>query len=160
MDKRLNEVSFGKWEGFSHRGIRLRFPRASRKWYLGRWTSRPPGGESLKSLGNRVGYFLKELLNDFSARKRGSLIVVTHGGPIRMFLVHILKTSPKVFWRMRVDPASLSIIWITKHKQELILLNGLAHLIPPPVFGRKGQSARGRYTGGGINGFERGGRKR
>ncbi|MBI1978238.1 MAG: alpha-ribazole phosphatase [Candidatus Omnitrophica bacterium] len=126
-DPRLNEVSFGEWEGEFHREIATRFPERARRWYSGKWTSRPPGGESLRSLGKRVGSFL----NDFSKRfgtKKGSCVVVTHGGPIRMFLIQVLGIDPEIFWSVRVDPASITVIQIRPKGNEIALVNSQAHL--------------------------------
>lgn len=143
IDKRLNEVSFGNWEGFLHREICTRFPRAARKWYAGRWSSEPPGGESLMSLGRRISQFLKSIRLNFLNRN-GTLIIVTHGGPIRMFLVRLLNLQPELFWRLRIDPASVSVVQLAPRSEELLLLNSSGHLIPPSISGRKGQSANGR----------------
>ncbi|MBI3999291.1 MAG: alpha-ribazole phosphatase [Candidatus Omnitrophica bacterium] len=127
IDERLNEVSFGKWEGELHEEISSRFPKEAARWYSGRWSSRPPAGESLGSLDQRVSSFLGELLKKHSD-KAGSCVVVTHGGPIRMFLVRLLEVSPKIFWSIRIDPASLSVFRIDRNWRELVLLNSLAHL--------------------------------
>ena len=127
IDKRLNEVSFGHWEGEPHRDIHIRFRKAARNWYSARWTSRPPGGESLGSLKRRVSAFLDELTNRFLNRT-GTCVVVTHGGPIRMFLVQLLKVEPTIFWRIRIDVASITRIHITPQWQELVLVNSQTHL--------------------------------
>ncbi len=126
-DKRLNEISFGKWEGASHDEIRLRFPEASRKWYDAPWINSPPGGESLKSLERRCSSFLKELLRTYSGREE-TCAIVTHGGPIRMFLIHMLKIEPHIFWSIRIDPGSISVFHLTSERRELILLNSQHHL--------------------------------
>ena len=127
VDLRLNEVSFGSWEGEFHAEISDRFPKAARNWYRARWASRPPGGESLGSLKRRISAFLKELIRKFGKRD-GACIVVTHGGPIRMFLVELLKIDPKVFWSIRIDPASITVIMVGSKREELTLLNSRAHL--------------------------------
>jgi alpha-ribazole phosphatase len=127
IDQRLKEVSFGRWEGKSHRAIRTRFPKASRKWYSAQWTSQPPEGESLRSLERRISSFLKDFRKNFSRRK-GVCVIVSHGGPIRMFLISLFKISPEIFWSIRIDPASVSILHLKEKKHELALLNHQEHL--------------------------------
>ena len=127
VDQRLNEVSFGRWEGELHAGISERFPKAARNWYEARWASKPPGGESLGSLKKRVSGFLKDISQKFSNRD-GTYIIITHGGPIRMFLIELLKIDPKIFWNMRIDPASVTVITISSKREELVVLNSQAHL--------------------------------
>ncbi len=124
VDSRLNELSFGRWEGEYHEQVRLRFPNQSRHWYRARWTSRPPGGESLRSLEKRVSSFLTDLTTRF---KNGqTCVLVTHGGPIRMFLIRVLGIEPRIFWTLRIDPASVSVVNL--QTKELMLLNGQTHL--------------------------------
>ena len=126
VDKRLNELCFGKWEGHKHSKISDLFPGASKAWYSANWESCPPGGESLKSLRQRIHSFLSDLSKHHS--KNSTYVVVSHGGPIRMFLIEILNVAPNVFWTFRVDPASISTISLTLKRKELILLNGQCHL--------------------------------
>lgn len=127
VDGRLNEVSFGRWEGASHEEIRVQFPKASRDWYRARWSSRPPGGESLRSLGRRVSGFLKDLVKKYTDDSK-PCVLVTHGGPIRMFLIQTLDLTPKIFWTFRIDPASVSVIEIGGSGKQLVLLNSQIHL--------------------------------
>ena len=127
VDERLNEVSFGRWEGKSHRTIGTRFPKAARNWYSARWSSRPPGGESLGSLKKRVSWFLDDFLKQYSNRD-GTCVVVTHGGPIRMFLVRILNVAPTIFWTIQIDPASVTAVHLGIEKHQLVLLNCQSYL--------------------------------
>lgn len=136
IDERLNELCFGKWEGKYHANIHQRFPAAAKAWYTANWHSCPPEGESLRSLSGRVGSFLKDLSDHYP--KNDTYVLISHGGPIRMFLIQILKVAPNVFWTFRVDPASISILYLTINRRELILLNSQAHLIPPSVYRMKG----------------------
>ena len=126
IDKRLNELSFGKWEGKRHVKINQQFPMAAKAWYRASWRSCPPEGESLRSLDRRIGSFLSDLKDQYS--KNNTYVLVCHGGPIRMFLVQILKIPSTVFWTFRVDPASISIVCLGVYQKELMLLNSQAHL--------------------------------
>jgi len=126
VDKRLNELCFGDWEGHQHVRIHQKFPKASIAWYEAKWNSCPPGGESLKSLDRRISSFLTDLSRHYS--KDSTHVLVSHGGPIRMFLVRILNIAPTVFWTIRIDPASISTIHLTVNHKELVLLNSQAHL--------------------------------
>lgn len=127
IDPRLNEISFGRWEGYSFEDIYARYPRDVQRWYRASWSSRPLGGESLWSLRRRVSSFFEELKNRF-VRRKGCCVVVTHGGPIRMFLIWAFRLSPQLFWSLRVDPASIHVFNIKKDRQEVVLLNSQFHL--------------------------------
>jgi len=127
VDPRLNELSFGRWEGYSFEDVYARYPKEVRQWYRAAWSSRPLGGESLKSLKSRVCSFFEQLKEKFAHRK-GTCVVVTHGGPIRMFFVCTFRMSPELFWSLRVDPASIHVFDIKKNYQEVVLLNSQFHL--------------------------------
>lgn len=68
----LREKHFGTWEGLTDVDVRSRFPEAAR----GAWGD----GETTEAMDARV---LGALLRIAAARPGGSVLVVTHGGPIR-----------------------------------------------------------------------------
>jgi alpha-ribazole phosphatase len=75
VDARLQELDFGAWEGRPWAAVE----RAA----LDEWAARPadftpPGGEAVRSLVTRVGAFWSEL-------PVGAHIIVTHGGPLKVF---------------------------------------------------------------------------
>ncbi len=76
LDERLRELSFGDWEGRTW--TELDSPQA-RHWGDHWQTARPPGGETLEELMERVDTFLQEL-------PAGDQVIVTHAGPIRIML--------------------------------------------------------------------------
>lgn len=128
VDRRLNEVSFGRWEGSRYDEMKARYPQAVRLWYQARLSSCPSGGESLRSLKRRVASFLRELQKRHG-EESGTCVLVTHGGPIRMILIELLKIPLHLFWTIRIDPASVSAVIIGKRRApEFALLNSQAHL--------------------------------
>jgi alpha-ribazole phosphatase len=81
-DPRWMELNFGAWEGLAWNDV----PRAE----LDHWAAHldrqaPPGGETRAALQQRVRAALDELHGEV-ASKPGTVLVVTHGGPIRMAL--------------------------------------------------------------------------
>jgi broad specificity phosphatase PhoE len=59
------------------------FPWLQPYWdTFGPWFSRPPGGESLQDVANRVYLFINMLFRD---RAGARVLVVTHGGTLRAF---------------------------------------------------------------------------
>ena len=128
VDSRLNEISFGKWEGHPYDKIKKRYPRATQLWYEAHPSSCPTGGESLRSLRKRVGSFVHELIQE-QGHREGACVLVTHGGPIRMMLLELLKIPLHLFWTIRIDPASISAVHMDRKRMpEFALLNSQAHL--------------------------------
>jgi phosphoserine phosphatase len=60
-DERLNEINLGKWEGLTQREIAARYPEALQVWYDDPRAMRPPQGESVAELEQRVLAVLQEM---------------------------------------------------------------------------------------------------
>ena len=125
-DSRLNELSFGRWEGRTAREIMRAGDRTYRAWIAGRKVS-PPGGETLASFQKRTARFLREIC----LRHKGKTVVlVSHGGTIKMMLCRLLKLPFRYFWVFRVDPASISVVRSDGKFSECVCLNDRGHLGP------------------------------
>jgi glucosyl-3-phosphoglycerate phosphatase len=85
LDRRWRESDLGRWTGRSPAELP---PGHHRQWRAGRRT--PPGGESWEALGARVGAALADLREG----GRGTVLVVTHGGPIRRALALMVGLDP------------------------------------------------------------------
>lgn len=123
-DPRLNELHFGEWEGALYRNLARTPSLEFRRWREGK-LDRPPGGESVASLMRRVGKFLKEILE---RHREETVAVVSHGGPIKMFLFHALKSLGSSIWSFRIDPASVSLIEGDQRLLQITWTNRTDHL--------------------------------
>lgn len=85
IDDRLQELSFGHWEGLTWREVRAREANQATIRARDKWTFVPPGGESYAMLAERVGPALEELKRD--------TVIVSHGGVARV-LLHLLGGVP------------------------------------------------------------------
>jgi broad specificity phosphatase PhoE len=75
------EVDVGSWSGLTREEVEARFPDGFRRWleYGHGWDD----GESYAELGARV---VAGLLRIAEAHPHGTVLAVTHGGPIRSAL--------------------------------------------------------------------------
>lgn len=85
LDERLQELSFGAWEGLTWRDVRSRAPEAARGREEDKWGFVPPEGESYALLCERLLPWLDTV--------EGDSIVVSHGGVARA-LLHVLADMP------------------------------------------------------------------
>lgn len=124
-EPRLREMSFGVWEGLTHSEIRERHAQAFARWEDDPLETAPPGGESLVQLATRVGGLLDDLngLGD-----TGTVLLVSHGGPLRVLLCLALGLEPGAHWRFRLDPGSISKLHLYSEGAIVTLLNDRYHL--------------------------------
>ena len=111
IEKNLMEKSEGLWEGKSYWEIREQDPTNYYKWLKDPFRNRPPKGESVLDLNKRVKRFYKKTLNKYLGEK---IVVVGHSGPIRLFILHLLKADINKFWHLKVENGSITEIHLSK----------------------------------------------
>ncbi len=80
VERRLNEIHLGDWEGHSFANLKSRSPDLFEQRGKAIYSFRPPNGESFEDLFNRVFPFFNAL------PKNSPTLVVTHAGVIRVML--------------------------------------------------------------------------
>lgn len=101
VDPRWREADLGAWTGQSIAALRAEQPDAYAAWRSGTFT--PARAESFETLGARVLAATNELLGSGD-----TVLVVTHGGPIRAVCAHLLLLPPKRI--VPVSPGSLTVL--------------------------------------------------
>jgi broad specificity phosphatase PhoE len=103
------EIDFGAWEGLTYAEIAEQC-----KDQLGFFTDpeqcSPPGGESLAHMLQRVHAELAAIACSGDSPIDGDVVIVSHGGPLRVLLCSILGIPFERQWQLRLDPGSLSAI--------------------------------------------------
>jgi broad specificity phosphatase PhoE len=112
VEPRLREIHFGDWEGRSADDIEAADAAALKAFWHNPLVNMPPGSEPLADFHARVLAAWQELLQ----RYRGEhLLIVSHGGVIRLLLQHILAMPAEALLRVQVDHACLSRIAVHHH---------------------------------------------
>lgn len=124
-DRRFRELNFGAWEGLTYEEIAARFRRELKAWEEDPVRQTPPRGESLAALVRRVSQAWREIIRQ---ERASTVLLVGHGGPFRVLLCKLLGLRPTEIWRFQVDPGSISILFFTPHKGQLLTLNDTSHL--------------------------------
>jgi broad specificity phosphatase PhoE len=120
----LCECDFGDIEGLNFKEIEQRYPQFAKK--LANGTAADfPSGESLNQLNARVKRFAKRLE---ALKPAATAVIVSHGGPLRLLVCHLLGIDIKHWKQFRIDRASLSIIEFHPQMAFLTLLNDTCHL--------------------------------
>jgi alpha-ribazole phosphatase len=90
FDTRLKEIDFGVWEGRSAAELMAEAPEALTRFWRDPDRYPPPGGESLAHFQARL---LDAWHNILSAHAGQRLLIVTHGGVIRVLLCHVFEVD-------------------------------------------------------------------
>jgi len=102
----LREIDFGTWEKLTWKEVEALDPEGVQRWL--KFDRRFDFGS-----GERIGAFfsrIKRAAAGIAASSEESLLVVTHGGVIRLLLCHYLKLPLSYFFRFEIGPASLTAL--------------------------------------------------
>lgn len=88
LDRQLREMHFGAWEGRSAAELMAEDPVALTDFWRDPERCPPPGGESLDQFKMRVLAAWDQMVREHVEQR---LLVITHGGVIRVLLSHLLK---------------------------------------------------------------------
>jgi probable phosphoglycerate mutase len=136
----LRELAYGEWEGVTEVEAVRRDPERYARWHRGDPKFAAPGGESFTELRERVATFAATV----SARhKSGNILIVSHGGVVRMLGLVMLGLPPELFPRLVVSRASLSVLDVSPDGAVLKLWNDISHYAPGKVMG----STEGSFLG-------------
>lgn len=97
--------AFGTWEGKTWAQIRQEDPIRAESFWSDFANSRPPGGESLRDVAERVDIFVTGLLN---REGWSQAILLTHPDIIRIAASFVLETPLKNALRVVAEPLSVT----------------------------------------------------
>jgi alpha-ribazole phosphatase len=123
----LNETHFGIFEGLTYGEIVKKHPKLYKSWLGNPTEVKIPGAEEIKQFCLRVRESLSLIL---SRHQNESIVVITHGGPIRVILCDALKYNLKDFWQIEQDIGALNIIEYSEELEpRVIKMNDTSHLL-------------------------------
>ena len=125
LEPRLREMAFGHWEGLTFAETQQRHPRTLAAWQEDPMQMAPPGGETLLQVANRVNAALQGII---TARQAQTVVLVAHGGPLRVLLCLVLGLPARAHWQFVITPGSLSELSLDDQGAILTRLNVTHHL--------------------------------
>jgi alpha-ribazole phosphatase len=119
----LQERAFGDWEGLTYEGIRENYPDLFAAWRDDVTSVRPPGGENLYDVSERV---MKVYLPLIERHRGEEIVIVAHGGVNRVILAHALKMEIRRIFRIDQEYGCLNMIdYYDDGFAHVKLMNGL-----------------------------------
>jgi broad specificity phosphatase PhoE len=113
----LRDCDYGRWTGKTIAAIHAEDPEGLADWMTA-FEALPHGGESLSSLFTRVAGWLDDRLDD-----AGHSVAITHASVIRACLLHLLQAPPQAFWKIDVEPLSVTELSGDGRRWALRLVN-------------------------------------
>lgn len=120
IDERWQEVAFGDYEGSRIADV----PPEIWERLLSDMEFTLPGGESLRSLGERVFAALDDLVEEARTRH---VVVVTHATPVKAAMAWALGAGLEITWRSHVDQASVTRVVMRERGPALSVFNLVPH---------------------------------
>ena len=123
-DRRLREIDLGDYEGRSwdefgaDRGLADAFAREPLLTTL-------PGGESLAMVRERVIAAFEEIV----ASGQAIACLVSHDGPIRTILNHVLRVPPERHWALSTSHGGLTLLEASAGWVSVRFVNDTSHLL-------------------------------
>jgi len=114
----FREINFGRFENLTFEEIGRKYPEEKEKMIQEKINYNFLEGESLTQLHLRVTKAFNKLLEE---KTDENLLIVSHGGVIRMILTEILSGDLNNYWSIEVDNTRISTI--VDHEGFLYLKN-------------------------------------
>jgi alpha-ribazole phosphatase len=103
----LRERSVGQWEGMTAEEIKLRYPEEFKAWRTDLLNYRPPEGECLQDVRDRI---LPEYKRIVASHPAEEIAMLLHGGVNRIILADALGLDPLNLFRIDQAFGALNII--------------------------------------------------
>ena len=127
INRGLREISFGEWEGKTTEDIEKTDADAVKKFWANPVTAYPPKGEKAEDFQNRV---LNAWQHTLETNQGKHILLVAHGGTIRVILAEVLNIPIQAMFRIEVPFACVSRVNIYHddkgHFPTLTFHNGIA----------------------------------
>ncbi len=120
-EARLIEIGFGEWEGVKPARLYRDCPQAIDRFWTDPSAYPPPGGESFSGFQMRVTQAVDNIKDNYPGEH---LLVVAHGGVIRMIVAQVLGMPAANIFRMDVPYAAISRMVVEQGTARLSFLCG------------------------------------
>jgi broad specificity phosphatase PhoE len=121
----LREMNLGVWEGRVAADLKKAYPEEVKLWFERPTQLRLEGGETIRRFRRRVTTTMNRL------RESGgdtTIVVVTHGGVIRIYLTSLLGMKLDDIWRFKIQNCSLTRVLFPANTPRIDLLGDIHHL--------------------------------
>lgn len=120
----FREIHFGEWEGKTVPELTEKYGESYTNFIREPHKYGFPGEGSVENVINRIKPGIDRLI----AEEKGNVLIVSHGGIIRLMIMYIMGLDSSWFTKMWINNTGVSIIEIKDGRKLLLTLNDSAHL--------------------------------
>lgn len=120
----FREIHFGEWEGKTVPELTEKYGESYTNFIREPHKYGFPGEGSVENVINRI----KPGIDRIIAEEKGNVLIVSHGGIIRLMIMYIMGLDSSWFTKMWINNTGVSIIEIKDGRKLLLTLNDSAHL--------------------------------
>jgi len=121
----FREINFGIWEGLTYQEIMEDWSEILTAMYSKPGEIGPPQGESFQVVKQRVTRSLQECIAEHQEQ---TIVLVSHGGTMRVLLCAALGIGLDKMWSMRQDSSAINIIEYIDNRAVVSLVNDTWHV--------------------------------
>ena len=120
----FREIHFGEWEGKTVPELTEKYGESYTNFIREPHKYGFPGEGSVENVINRIKPGIDRLI----AEDEGNVLIVSHGGIIRLMIMYIMGLDSSWFTKMWINNTGVSIVEIKNDRRLLLTLNDSAHL--------------------------------
>ena len=120
----FREIHFGEWEGKTVPELTEKYGESYTNFIREPHKYGFPGEGSVENVINRINPGIDSLI----AEEKGNVLIVSHGGIIRLMIMYIMGLDSSWFTKMWINNTGVSIVEIKNDRRLLLTLNDSAHL--------------------------------
>lgn len=102
----LEEMNLGKWEGYTWREVKEKFPAEYEEWFINRRYTKAPEGESYQDMLERVLAVIRKII----AENCGDVAIVTHGAVIMCLQCYLTNTPFEEMTKFKAENTSITVL--------------------------------------------------
>lgn len=121
----LREVNFGLWEGLTYEQIMATWPEELSAIYSKPGAMCIPDGESFDDVSKRVEVGLARCIEK---HQNETIVIVSHGGTMRVALCNALGIPIEKMWSLRQDSTAINVIEYFEEMTVVSLVNDTCHI--------------------------------
>lgn len=120
----FREIHFGEWEGMTVPDLTEKYGDSYINFIREPHNYGFPGEENIDNVIKRI----KPRIDDIIENDDGNVLIISHGGIIRLMIMYIMGLDNSWFTKMWINNTGISIIEIKKDRRLMLTVNDSAHL--------------------------------